>query len=241
MRAQWRRRYHKRRRKWIAGQLAAPKINGPARVHVPSTALADNPLLEAMSVANKNSTKSSRTDRKDKVSAHLRRLWGDIDVEDGKADFQVLIRPEDVRTAKRKDFGGCIFAQSCKRVTGSDKVAFYKSVAYIGMADEQGKPVVRRFVIPEAARKLIASFDRGQPVPENASYILKAPPKSRSFESERDGRRKRKLLQRERLALKIEGEMIESNRGVGRSSPGEPLVVDLSVRNGTGVVHFKLK
>lgn len=73
----------------------------------------------------------------------------------------------------------------------------------------------------------LEQFDRGRKIPTDATFTLKVPPKSRSFETEREERRRRKQRQAARGSLQ-------------RPDVGKPVVADSSVRNGVGMVHFVL-
>jgi hypothetical protein len=163
----------------------------------------------------------------DPVQNHIKRLWGGLPVIDGEHDLRVFINQSDLDNAVRKDPGACVFAAACKRIFGSSKVLFFKSVAYVDLPDGNGARRVERFEMPDKMRELIEAFDRGEMTIPEAGFLLKVPKASFTLEYRRNISRKT----RKRAAL-LKG-TASYPRKVSR-----PILIDMSVRNGTGMTHF---
>jgi hypothetical protein len=175
---------------------------------------------------------SRRVSVSDRASEIIQRTWGDVPVLDATENLRVFILPEDTVGAVRKDPGCCVFARACQRTFGATKVLFFRSVAYVELPDDAGKKRVERFTMTPGMRKLVEAFDAGKSVIPEGGFLLKAPTYSRTFEHSRA----KKTAQRERQKLLGKAER-KGNAGSGRYEDA-PLVVDLSVRSGTGAVHF---
>jgi hypothetical protein len=174
----------------------------------------------------------------DAAGKEIRRRWGDMDVVDAKSDLRVFITPEDVAGATRKDPAYCVFARACRRTFHAAKVLFFRGVAYVELPDSSGRKKVERFRMGEKMRDLIAAFDRGETVIPEAGFLLRAPSRSKSLESER--RRatdKRERIQRSDRKV-IRGSGIGQGKGKYRD---DPIFVDIDVRSGIGAVHFTCK
>ncbi len=169
----------------------------------------------------------------DQGAIHIRRTWGDVDVVDADKDLRVFIAPEDVKAATKKDPGYCVFAQACRRLFHTTKVLFFRQVAYIEMPNESGVRRVERFVMGKSMRNLIESFDQGKGVIPEGGFLLRAPTPAHRLDIKAARGRAADVRR------KLEG---RTHRSVGQRGKvkyaDEPIVVDLSVRNGTGAVHF---
>lgn len=184
----------------------------------------------------KNLKHAVRPKVNDKAGEEIRRLWGDVEVKDAHDDLRVFINETDLATAVQKDPAECVFAQACKRVFGSTKVLFFRSVAYVELRAEDGTPRVERFIMPDNMRELVEAFDKGEGVIPQAGFVLRAPPKGRTLEHCR--KKSQKSIQNLRRR-KLEGEMIGTGIGRGKGKyRDEPLAIDLSVRCGSGSVQF---
>jgi hypothetical protein len=174
---------------------------------------------------------------KNKSTEEIQRLWGDVEVIDAEKDLRVFIKPEDVSSAKTKDPGCCVFAQACKRQFAATKVMFWKSVAYVELPGKDGHRRVERFILSPAMRSLIEDFDKGNPVALSAGFELKRPPPHLTFDGKRENnRRNQKNFRRRQREALIKG----SSVGTGNRAYEKPLIViDMEVRNGKGMVHFK--
>lgn len=173
---------------------------------------------------------------KDLAGKEIKRLWGDAPVTDATADLRVFIKPEDVEGAVRQDPSCCVFARACKRLFGSTKVLFFRSVAYVELHTESGDVRVERFMMPETMRHLVETFDRGEGVIPQGGFLLKKPRKSETLDSASTKRKVRKMRAAAGSKSSILGER------VGGESPqwstSKPIFADLTVRNGSGAVHF---
>src|SRR5262245_4299980 len=114
-------------------------------------------------MATKKARKPSRRSQKsDPAGKEIKRLWCNIEVVDADVNTSVFVRPEDVTNAIEKDPGACVFANACKRTFDSEKVLFFRSIAYVEMPNEDGRRLVRRFLLTAGTRALIEAFDRGE-------------------------------------------------------------------------------
>lgn len=176
--------------------------------------------------------------QKDQGAREIVRLWGDMDVVDATRDLRIFVRHEDMANAKPKSPDMCVFANACKRTFGTTKVLFFRRVAYVELPDESGVKHVERFTLGPGVRELIEKFDREETrVFPEGGFLLKSPPYSKTLQGGIDrNERKRELREiRKRKASLINGKTDRSRR----APYGSPsMVVDLSVRNGTGMVHF---
>jgi len=166
----------------------------------------------------------------------IRRTWGDVDVVDAEKDLRVFIQPEDVATASRKDPGCCVFAQACKRQFAATKVLFWKSVAYVELPGPSGNRRVERFTMSPQMRDLVENFDRGNAVDIVAGFELRAPRPSYTLAGK--AAKQKRFLEKRRKA-RING---EASTTQGKGAYEKPaIIIDLSVRRGTGLVQFRKK
>ena len=172
---------------------------------------------------------------KTKAYDAIKRHLGDLEVVDAPADLRVFIQPQDVKSATAKDPGCCVFAQACKRQFSATKVIFWRAIAYVDLPGPDGKRRVERFLLSPAMRDLIENFDRGNKVADSAGFQLKAPSPGRTLAGQAEYKTRKK-----RAAL-IKGTSVTQKRGMqGEGRYSKPaIVVDLEVRNGKGMVHFK--
>ena len=170
-----------------------------------------------------------------KTNDEIKRHLGDLEVVEAPKDLRVFIQPEDVKTATAKDPGCCVFAQACKRQFAATKVVFWRAVAYVDLPGPDGKRRVERFLLSPEMRDLIENFDKGNKVAESAGFELKAPSPGRTLAGQSEYKKRKKK------AALIKGTRTSLKRGMqGRGAYSKPaIVVDLEVRNGSGMVHFK--
>jgi hypothetical protein len=175
---------------------------------------------------------------KTRSTQEIQRHWGDIEVIDATKDLRVFIKPEDVASAKSKDPGCCVFAQACKRQFAATKVLFWRSVAYVELPGPDGKRRVERFELSPHMRQLIEDFDKGNAVPLSAGFELKRVRPHMTFEVKRQNNNASRE-KRKNAAINGTREGTSSgNQGKGKYSK-PPIVIDLEVRNGKGMVQFK--
>lgn len=172
----------------------------------------------------------------DKAGEEIKRLWGDVEVTDAKDDLRVFINEDDLKGAVEKDPAECVFAQACKRLFGSTKVLFFRSVAYVELRKEDGTVRVERFVMPDTMRALVEAFDKGEGVIPKAGFVLRSPAPGRTLEHNR--KKSQKSIQKLRRR-KLEGEMLGDGIGRGKGRYRDaPLAINLAVRSGSGAVQF---
>ena len=185
-------------------------------------------------------TKKNYIGNQSRSADEIKRLWGDVEVIDASKDLRVFIQPEDVKGASKKDPGCCVFAQACKRQFAATKVLFWKSVAYVELPGPNGKRRVERFMLSPEMRGLIENFDQGNDIATVAGFELKRPRPSSTFagKSARENKRREKMRK-----ARINGVIKNLKRGAqGEGTYSKPsIVVDLEVRNGSGMVQFKKK
>jgi hypothetical protein len=206
---------------------------------------------------------SHRTSRQDRARQEIERAWGDVPVVDAKAPLRVLITQEDLDGAIADDPALCLFARACMRTFHSRKVLFFREVAFVELPDELGHLRVERFIMGQAMRDVIASFDRGEPIIPEAGFTLGPPSRSDTLEAKRRQNRKARAKSRERQRRRTERNRAERERraaGLGddagpeSDAPSEapvrskfapfredPVLVDARTRDGTGVVNWLRK
>ena len=179
----------------------------------------------------------------DQSGRAIRRYWGDMEVVDALADMRVFIFSEDFDGALKKDAARCVFARACIRQCQSTRIMFWRSVAYVDLPDDLGVRRVNRFELPRNMRDLIEAFDRGDRTIPEGGFLLKAPSGSRRAEEKRvrDAASAKARRERQMILGRTEG---DAGKGIG---PGKgkfrdgAAVHDLTVRNGTGAVHFNCR
>jgi hypothetical protein len=159
----------------------------------------------------------------------LKREWEDLPVVDATEPLRVTIVESDIVTAKRKSPGCCAFANACKRSFGSSKVLFYRSVAYVEMADENGDSRVERFTLSGAAKKFVSDFDKGKLVSTGGFTLNVARPSERLQSLSKKARAERAA--QKRLAIK-------SAKTKTGKKPSPVVFATSLVRTGKGAVHF---
>jgi hypothetical protein len=110
---------------------------------------------------------------KDKVSKEIKRFWGKVPVVDAVKDLRIFVQPNDLKGAKPGDASACVLAKACKRSVGSDKVLFYRDVAYVEVPTESGETRVERFLTPRVMRDKIEAFDKGEGFIPKAGFTLR--------------------------------------------------------------------
>ena len=187
------------------------------------------------------SEKENGRKNNDAVGKEIKRLWDGLPVVDAVVRTLIVLKPEDFLGAEKKNPNCCVFARALKRSLGCSKVVFLRSVAYIDMPDSGGEIKVYRYIMPPNMRALIEAFDKGDASVQNASFTLLPPTPGRTLESRIMAARRR----RERRRAQLLGELSSADGPESNSKPvksrgphASPIIVDLSVRNGTGAVHF---
>lgn len=171
----------------------------------------------------------------ERAAGHINRTFGGLEVVDARKDLRVTILPCDLEKATRKDPAYCVFAQACRRVFNIEKVLFFRSRAYVELPDKKGVHRVERFIVPREMGDLVRQFDQGHRVIPEAGFELKAPMPSERLDAIAKARPAK--FQREKERRKIIGQKSGGIPEKARSRY-KAIVVDTSVRNGTGAVHF---
>jgi hypothetical protein len=174
----------------------------------------------------------------DKAAEEIKRLWGDVRVTDATRELRIFMNEDDVRAAVRKDPAHCVFANACRRLYGSSKVLFFRTVAYVELPNEDGTIRVERFSMPRTMRAMVDAFDRGEGVIPKAGFVLKPPTPGRTLAHGTKKNKKRKMKRERQMLLGEASQGIGTGMGKYRD---KPIAIDLAVRSGTGAVHFTMK
>jgi hypothetical protein len=160
----------------------------------------------------------------------IKRYFDGMPVKDATDNLRVFVNRADIKTARRKDPGNCVYANACKRLYGSSAILFFRTIAYVDLPDEQGNRVVNRFHLNARVRGQIAEFDKTG-IAHPGGFLLSAPPHSGTLEVGRayTKARKKALLMGERV-------VVPGNKMSKKNHTSVSLVTD--VRDGTGMAHF---
>ncbi len=168
------------------------------------------------------------------ASSVIRRTFGGLPMVDAKADFTLMIRTSNVKSAAghEKDASNCILAKACQQQIGASIVAFFRQVAYLELPDSRGNSRVVRYMLDADTSAIVAAFDRGKAVKGEVTVTLRAPKRSQRLDVVLSQSRKNKARKREALlkGIILEGPKFGPTRNRAR-------VMDMDVRNGTGLVQ----
>lgn len=117
-----------------------------------------------------------------RTNARLQGWFGDIPVKEARTDLPIQPSKLDIKRAKKNDPRCCIFANTCKRMYGSELVLFFKRYSYVDMLDPNGRRVVYRYENPENVRSAIVNFDN-KTVAQLGDFTIRAPAKSRTLKA----------------------------------------------------------
>lgn len=173
---------------------------------------------------------------KNQTRMDIQRLFGDLPVVEATADLRLFIKECDVSSASRKDSGNCVFAQACKRQFDSLHSFFYLSFAYVALTQEDGSIALERFSVPKKMEQLIRDFDKGIPIKDLAGFLLRAPSKSQTLKGSRE--RNRKHAAKRRKEKHRSASLVGYVKSRTSGPQAKARVIDLDVRNGSGMVHF---
>lgn len=189
---------------------------------------------------------------KHNFSETARETFDGLPVVDAEHELSLIVNSKDVSAAKRKDFGNCVFANTCRRQLGSTTVAIMRQFAYVSHPDANGQTVVYRYQLSNKMRQIIASFDRGEPIEACCMFLLKPPAPSNSLEAHRLS--DKKCLARRTAYLRGELSQVEAKAYERRSEVQKKGVATrrnkskysglsnsdaLDVRNGTGMISMQ--
>jgi hypothetical protein len=113
------------------------------------------------------------------------RFYNGIPVRDARADMFVQPLSEDIQQAVQGDPENCAYARCIKRTMHSQTVFIYKNVAYIQTLDEDGNPLIQRWIISQRARRYIKAFDQGETIREGG-FWFQAPRGSKTLSYHRN-------------------------------------------------------
>lgn len=164
-----------------------------------------------------------------------RETFDGLPIVDAEADMIVVVRNEDIKRARgnEKDAEKCALAKACARDFGSTKAAFFRTVAYIELPDENGNRRVVRFILGRAAAEIVRAFDRRKSIKGEVAVRLKAPSRGRKLDYVRDKQKANTKRKREAI---LKGKVIDVTPQAPRFAK-KPNVSDIDVRNGSGLVQ----
>lgn len=135
------------------------------------------------------------TDIYGRQAHEVRSIFGDLPIVEAKTDFVVYVNASDITEGVQGDANQCMFSLACKRAFGSQGVLFYPTVAYVDMLDpnDNSRRIVMRFVLPQKTRERLERFDAEQNKggSKDATFLLKAVPKSATLKQNAKNQRKR--------------------------------------------------
>jgi hypothetical protein len=164
-------------------------------------------------------------------------LGEDLEIVEARSDFVVYVTAEEQETSVRGDPNNCMFSNACKRAFGSKGVLFYPSVAYVDMIDPRNptRRIIMRFILPPETRARLEDFDRAQGEIREATFILKAVPKSQTLRAQAiRGRKRHRLLTSGRRE-------VSPTRSAGSKKAHETRKKNMlmGVRSGVGQIHTR--
>lgn len=167
-----------------------------------------------------------------KVLGAIEREWGNIPVRDAERELRVFILPEDISCATKQDPAYCVFAQACRRTFKCDKVMFYRTIAYLELPNPQGKKHIERFNMPRNMRRLVESFDQGNPIIPEAGFLLLPPSPSTRLEAQRESDKRSREKERDKR------QVLGTSRSGGHGENAPLSMANPFIRSGKGQVKF---
>ena len=167
--------------------------------------------------------------------AEIRKILGEYPVLDAPSDMLVYVNLDDQEHGVPGDPNKCMFSRACKRAFGSHGVLFYPTVAYVDMLhpDDNSQRVVFRFYLPTATRRRLERFEWDRNVAIEATFLLKAVPKSRRLSRRRKRERERAAALREGRRI-VDPKRREAQKRAAETRRAGEL---LGIRSGSGKVH----
>lgn len=149
------------------------------------------------------------------------RQYRGIPIREARASIHVQPNAKDIAGATQESPDNCAYARCLKRTYEAANVYVFKTVAYIQTLDEEGKPVIERYLVKTYARDYLMRFDHGEKVPPGG-FVFHRPNRSATLSyKQKEGLRRRK-------AGKISPRLTAGEK---------PKVKNFSLRRGTGLVH----
>lgn len=169
----------------------------------------------------------------------VRSIFGELEVVEATSDFVVYVTAQEQEESERGNPNTCMFSAACKRAFGSKGVLFYPTVAYVDMIDPEdpSRRIVMRFMLPQKTRDRLEAFDRGEGDTQEATFVLKAVPKTRTLAHQlKIARRSR----RRRLLQVTPAEVAERRKASAKKGHETRRSKALmGVRSGSGQIHTR--
>jgi hypothetical protein len=181
----------------------------------------------------------------------LRRVYEGLELIDAVVNYPLMLREEDYKGAIPNDLENCVFANTGKRQYNSGKVVFMGEVAYFDVEDEDGVRRVNRVLTSKKLQKAVRAYDesKGKILPKPGTYMLSAPPPSRTLDSIRayDKTWKERNPEKHAVRLKIKIEREKTRQALIKAT-GKPAFKKTKnlanplgiIRSGTGLVQTKV-
>ena len=163
-------------------------------------------------------------------NAKTGRFWKGVEIKEATTPLRVVTIEDDATGAKQKDWSECVFARACKRLFNSTSVAFFRSIAYVEILDESGKPYVERYQMDTKIRDQIEKFDKTGKMPPGG-FVLKPPRPSYTLNDKI--KRNAKARKKAKKHAVIKGTTLQQKRADNSYSPKA-----MEWRMGSGQVHF---
>jgi hypothetical protein len=174
-------------------------------------------------------------------NAHNRVFRG-MPVRDGKSNIRVQPNKQDIKKAVPGDPTHCAYAECLRRQYDASNVWVFKTVAYVQLLDESGKPIVERYAIHEEARWYLDRFDNGEKI-HPAGFVLQAPTESDRLDHITEYKRQI-AAERKARGEKVKKYPQRAAKIIGSRKTGAAIVpreLNGFTRSGAGMVHFRAK
>jgi hypothetical protein len=181
---------------------------------------------------------ASSQDMFQRQAQEVRSIFGDLKIVEAIADFVVYVTADEQEHSVPGDPNKCMFANACKRAFGSKGVLFYPSVDLLDPRDPSQR-IVMRFHLPTETRQRLEAFDRGEGGLREATFILKAVPKSRRLAESAKARRKYDRARRLRVENGLPEVSAEKQAAARKAHVTRRTSRLMGVRTGTGQVHTR--
>jgi hypothetical protein len=197
----------------------------------------------------------------EEVRNYMLRTWNGLEVKDADFDLPVQVLGVDYEHSKAKDMFDCAFIHAVKRAYGATSAIFTKSIAYVDMVMGDSVRKVYRFILTDAARRLIVRFDKAKNdpkilhgLPDGHVFVLRRPLSSKSLDAKKNENKKRDRSKPSRMLIRGEAtctpeaskKKLASRRKrseqlaqVRRDKHGSIMMEMSDVRNAHGLIRFE--
>jgi hypothetical protein len=171
----------------------------------------------------------------------VRSIFGDLEIVEATTDFVVYVTAQEQEESVRGDPNKCMFSEACKRAFGSKGVLFYPTVAYVDMIDPEDpdRRIVMRFRLPQKTRDRLEAFDRGEDDTHEATFVLKAVPKTKTLQYMLKQSRQRRKLKLTHITPREITERRKASAQKGHETRRAKAL--MGVRSGSGQVHTRIE